>query len=376
MIQTKKRVRNILKRKQLIFLLGTSLLSGALMTGCQTGEALAYTGEEMVEKAIEENKKPFSYYAEAEMNLIEGDKRTESMSIKEWYNAENGNMRNEIATQGNDQSVSVNDGNQIIVYEKARNTAYIMDAEVVGPLKSSPKEKMLSQLERMRSTHSIEPVAKEKWLGNDVYHIKATPLEEGKSTLIGSQEYWVNAKNWMVVKSKVTTGDITSEFAYKLLDESPEFTTDTFKLELPENVEMISMEDFGPKAVTVEEAEAALGHSFLQLPAERFNQISVEMFEGSGELERTEVMINYLEEGKTPLSLSVFKSPENEDQEEEFGEPVIVRGHKGEYIKEIEVISWDEEGLRYSLMAAQQSTQNKVDQLLEWAELLTDTRPE
>ena len=100
------------------------------------------------------------------------------------------------------------------------------------------------------------------------------------------------------------------------------------------------------------------------------------MFEGSGELERTEVMINYLEEGKTPLSLSVFKSPENEDQEEEFGEPVIVRGHKGEYIKEIEVISWDEEGLRYSLMVAQQSTQNKVDQLLEWAELLTDTRPE
>ena len=69
----------------------------------------------------------------------------------------------------------------------------------------------------------------------------------------------------MVVKSKVTTGDITSEFAYKLLDESPEFTTDTFKLELPENVEMISMEDFGPKAVTVEEAEAALGHSFLRL---------------------------------------------------------------------------------------------------------------
>ena len=88
------------------------------------------------------------------------------------------------------------------------------------------------------------------------------------------------------------------------------------------------------------------------------------MFEGSGELERTEVMINYLEEGKTPLSLSVFKSPENEDQEEEFGEPVIVRGHKGEYIKEIEVISWDEEGLRYSLMA-----RNKVPKI-RWISFL------
>lgn len=28
------------------------------------------------------------------------------------------------------------------------------------------------------------------------------PLEKDENTLIGSQEYWVNAKDWMVVKSK------------------------------------------------------------------------------------------------------------------------------------------------------------------------------
>ncbi|WFB55760.1 hypothetical protein [Paenibacillus sp. BR1-192] len=375
MTQTKKRVRNRFKRKHAIGLLAATLLTGGLITGCQTGEALAYTGEEMVEKAIEENNKPFSYYAEAEMNLFEGGKKTESMSIKEWYDAENGNNRNEVDSQASGKSVSVNNGKKIIVYEEARNSAYIMNAVENGGLQSSPKEKMLRQLERMRSTHAIETVGKENWLGNDVYHIKATPIEEDKSTLIGSQEYWVNAKNWMVVKSKITTGDITTEFAYTLLDVTPEFTADTFKLDIPETAETISMEDIGPKTVTVEDAEAALGQTFMQLRDESFKPISVEMFETGGELDRTEVMINYVEEGKTPLSLSVFKSPGNDAHDGEFGQQVTVRGHKGFYMKEINAISWDEGGLRYTLMAMQQDARTKLDQLLEWADQLT-AKPE
>ncbi|MCM3785776.1 outer membrane lipoprotein carrier protein LolA [Neobacillus mesonae] len=368
--------RNVLKTSPLIGLLGAAILTGTLLTGCQTGEALAYTGEEMVEKAIEENNKPFSYYAEAEMNLFEGDKKTESMSIKEWYNAENGNNRNEVETEGSGKSVSVNDGKQITVYEEAQNAAYIMGSIDGVPMQSSPKEKMLSQLERMRSTHSIETVGKEKWLDNEVYHIKATPLEKDKNTLIGAQEYWVNAKNWMVVKSKFTSGDTTTEFAYTLLDDSPSFTPDTFALDIPENVEIVSLDDMGPKTVTLEEAQSALGESFLTFPAQDFDQVSVEMYEASGELDRTEITVNYLNEGKTPLSLSVFKSPDEDVQEGAFGEKVTVRGHKGDYMKEINAISWDEDGLRYSLMGEQQSSQADLDQLLQYAELLIDTKPE
>ncbi|SFS57300.1 outer membrane lipoprotein carrier protein LolA [Paenibacillus sp. 453mf] len=353
-------------------ILGTVLLTGMLLTGCQSGEALAYTGEEMVEKAIQESNKPVSYYAEGEMSLFDGEQETESMSIKEWYNAENGNNRNEIVTPDTGKSISVNDGQQVIVYEEAQNTAYTMKSIENEAMQSSPKDKMLGQLERMRSTHAIETVGKEKWLENDVYHIKATPLEKDENTLIGSQEYWVNAKDWMVVKSKVTSGDITTEFAYTLLDKSPEFTPETFQLNIPEDAEIIALDDMGPQPVTVEEAEEALGQSFLQLPSEGFDQISVEMYEASGELNRNEVTINYLVQGKTPLSLSIFKSPGDDVQDGGFGEKVTVRGQKGDYMKEINIISWDEEGLRYSLMADQQGAQTELDQLLEWAELLSD----
>lgn len=374
MRQIKYATMSTRKGNQVMGILGSVLLTGMLLTGCQSGEALAYTGEEMVEKAIQESNKPVSYYAEGEMTLFEGEKKTESMTIKEWYNADNGNNRNEIVTPDTGKSISVNDGQQVTVYEEGGNTAYTMESLENEAMQSSPKDKVLSQLERMRSTHAIETVGKEKWLDQDVYHIKATPSDKDANSLIGSQEYWVNAKDWMVVKSKVTSGDITTEFAYTLLDKSPEFTPDTFKLDIPEDAEIIALDNMGPQTITIEEAREAIGQSFLQMPAEGFDQVSVEMYEASGELDRNEVSINYLVDGKTPLSLSIFKSPGDDVQDGEFGEKVTVRGQKGDYMKEINIISWDEEGLRYSLMADQQGAQTEIDQLLEWAELLTEER--
>lgn len=374
MRQIKYATMSTRKGNQAMGILGSVLLTGMLITGCQSGEALAYTGEEMVEKAIQVSNKPISYYAEGEMTLFEGEKKTESMTIKEWYNADNGNNRNEIVTPDTGKSISVNDGQQVTVYEEGGNTAYTMESLENESMQSSPKDKVLSQLERMRSTHAIETVGKEKWLDQDVYHIKATPSDKDANSLIGSQEYWVNAKDWMVVKSKVTSGDITTEFAYTLLDKSPEFTPDTFKLNIPEDAEIIALDNMGPQTITIEEARKALGQSFLQMPAEGFDQVSVEMYEANGELDRNEVSINYLVDGKTPLSLSIFKSPGDDVQDGEFGEKVTVRGQKGDYMKEINIISWDEEGLRYSLMADQQGAQTEIDQLLEWAELLTEER--
>ncbi|WDH96900.1 DUF2092 domain-containing protein [Paenibacillus urinalis] len=374
MRQIKYATMSTRKGNQVMGILGSVLLTGMLLTGCQSGEALAYTGEEMVEKAIQVSNKPVSYYAEGEMTLFEGEKKTESMTIKEWYNADNGNNRNEIVTPDTGKSISVNDGQQVTVYEEGGNTAYTMESLENEAMQSSPKDKVLSQLERMRSTHAIETVGKEKWLDQDVYHIKATPSDKDANSLIGSQEYWVNAKDWMVVKSKVTSGDITTEFAYTLLDKSPKFTPDTFKLNIPEDAEIIALDNMGPQTITIEEAREAIGQSFLQMPAEGFDQVFVEMYEASGELDRNEVSINYLVDGKTPLSLSIFKSPGDDVQDGEFGEKVTVRGQKGDYMKEINIISWDEEGLRYSLMADQQGAQTEIDQLLEWAELLTEER--
>ncbi|GGN98091.1 LolA family protein [Saccharibacillus kuerlensis] len=350
-------------------LLGGILVAGAVLAGCgETGNALAYTEAEIVERAVSENTAPFSYYAEAEMTLYDGEKMMESMRIKEWYNADSGSIRNEVKS-GNNTSISVNDGKQVTVYEQEQNLVYRMDAGGTGREAVSHKDKIVAQFERMRDSHSIETVGKEKWLNKDVYHIKAVPNEEKKNTLVGVQEYWIDAQNWMIVKSSASSGDTRTEFAYTLIDESPAFDQETFEIDIPADAEMVSLDEMGPKQITLEEAETAIGQPFLQLPESTFKQTEVTLFEGTGELARKEISLTYLEEGGTPISLSLFESPEDAGKSE-LGEKVTVRGVEGYYMEEISSLTWDENGLRYSLMIMPLDREVSLDHLMELANQL------
>lgn len=363
----KQKIDRMNRKAKAAAVLGTICLTGALMTGCQTGEVLAYTEAEIVEKAIEENSMPLSYYAEADMKLFNGDELTQTMKLKEWHDAQKGNYRTEVESEGS-TSISVNDGEQVIVYDEQQNSAYKMDAAVSAEMPLSQKDKIVSQFERMRNTHSIEMVGQEQWLGENVYHIKAEPLEDKKETLVGVQEYWINSKNWMIVKSSASSGDTRTEFAYTKIDESPVFDAGTFEIQIPEEAEMISMDEMGPKPVTLEEAETAIGQPFLQFPQGEFQQTEITLYEASGELQRNEVSLSYMENDRTPISLSVFESP-GDAGESEPGEKVKVRASTGYYVSEIGSLTWDEDGLRYSLMGGL-TDQPDLDRLLKWADML------
>ena len=132
------------------------------------------------------------------------------------------------------------------------------------------------------------------------------------------------------------------------MDYSPDFTEDTFSLDLPNDVKIEKYEE--PPAVSVEEAEQALGRPFLIMKEiEDYIVDKVEVNELGGEIDRTEITINYKKGDYQAFSLSVFPQPEGKDMAIQESE-LKVRGQNAEKWEEIDSVSWDEDGLRYTIV--------------------------
>lgn len=266
-------------------MLGTALLAGSLLGGCAEKEMLGLSGDEMIEKVVAAETKPASYYAEGEMKIWSDDKLNHTMHIKEWVDGETGRKRTETEENGR-VSYAVNNGTEITIYEKETGTAYSMDVSAMGQQPEQTQKQMLvDQLERLRDSHDVDMMGQEKLQGQDVIHIKLTPKEEG--TLSISSEYWVDPKTWMIVKVISTYGDEKSEMVYDPIQYDPEFSEDTFVIDIPKEVDVKDLNDLTQNSeVSLEEAEQALGQPFLQDMNGELELSRIEMTSLGGELSR------------------------------------------------------------------------------------------
>jgi len=334
------------KVKKLVYGVVVSL---TLLAGC-SGEMAASSSEEIISNVLDSEKKFEPYYAKAVMKHYEGKELMGEIDIEEFAGT---NGKRKIITndklKDNAAGYAVNDGEKILSYEEGSDVAYQMDiSKEELPSTMTQKEQLTMLLEGIKETHDVEMAGEEKILGFDTYHLKVKA--KSKDAILGDMEYWVDQKTWFVLKSITTTGDIRSEMEYTEIQFSPDFTDDTFTLELPENVAMKNMEDeFQSQTGTVEEAVKAFGKSFLLL-AEKDAEIEhIEWYELKGEINRTEVTVYYKKDGIPSLMLSVFPTPEEPGMEIKESE-VKVRGQNTEIMKEINSISWDENGIRYSII--------------------------
>ncbi|WP_158595098.1 LolA family protein [Oceanobacillus piezotolerans] len=345
-------------KKVLALLSITALLLG----GCSMD--MNVSAEEIIHNAIESEKDIGSYYGKSEMKLFEGEELINEFSIEEFV-AEDGKKK--LITQDkilDQKSTALNIDNKLTVYDEATGQVFEMGTEEMAGLASmSPKEQFKNMMENMKSTHDYEMVGEDKVLDFDVFHIKMTTKE--KDNLIGDMELWIDQKTWFVVKMKTEIGDSKSEVQYTTLDYSPEFAEDTFTMEIPENAEKVDLEeDFGPSSVSIEEAEEAMGQSFLVFPEEEIKLTDVQLYPYSEQLQRSEIDLQYSSAEDIPMfSLSVFPTPEDMPIAE--GDRKI-RGNNAEYDKMINGISWDENGLRYNLLIT------NPDIAIEDIEKLTD----
>ena len=345
------------------FLLLAILIMG-ILSGCK--EEMAVSSEEIVTKVLSAKEDKHSYYGEGVIKLETNGEITEDASFKE-YVAEDGKRK--IITTGltNDlESYVLNNGKQVISYEKGSETALSIDLteESMPLLDASPKEQLMTMLDAIKKTHEYEIVGEEKLLDFNVYHIKATPNTD--SNLFGEIELWIDQKTWFVVKSVSVVGDTKSEFEYQVLDFSPNFKEDTFTLDIPENVKITPIESqLEPSYGSLEDAQTALAQPFLVFSEEDLTVDNVEVVNLQGVINRPEITVYYLHEAVPSVLVSIFPTPEDAGTEIKPGK-WQVRGQNAEYDDFINALSWDENGLRYTILI--QNPDLVMEDILEMTE--------
>jgi outer membrane lipoprotein-sorting protein len=341
--------------------------------GCSSLESgNQFSPEQVINNALEETTEIGAYYAEAELITIEKGKDPEKILLKEWVN-EDGKKRTETQMEdGSELSIAVNDGKQLISYQPEIKQAFVIEADELQALNQiSPKQQAEQLLKMIQDTHEVRSEGEKEIVGRSTYHLIAEAKDD--KGLFGDQELWIDKETWMVLKTSSSSGDINMEMSYTKLELSPDFDKDMFTLELPKDVEVQDLlEDMEePSEITLQEAVEKVGSPFLHIPESSELKIDrIEVMELQGDLSRNEVNIDYQNKGLPFLTMSVFQTPE--DLDEEIGalpgeETVKIRNKEASFmdINDFRSLSWQEEGLTYNILFIDPSlTMEEVSELL------------
>lgn len=325
------------------------LASSVLISGCQSNLGFNLSGEQIVDKVLENGKESFSYYGESLSTTYENGKQKDSYLMKEWLDGETDRMRLEVTSE-KDSTVTVNDGHQFIVWDQTGGEAFRMSVRGDSP-PLTQREQMKQMLEKLQATHDFETVGEEKVGQWNTIHFKA--IAKKKDDLFQRMELWIDPKTWMMLKTVFESGPVRSESIYTKLDMSPSFDEDTFKLDIPEGISVLDLDPtMETRNVTLAEAEAALGRPFLQWRADGVKLMETNMYDLQEEFDRIEISLNYWKDDQPYLTLSVSTAPpEGAGMGTEYGmEKVEVRGQTGFYDDSLHSLWWNEDGLRYTMM--------------------------
>ncbi|BFH66529.1 MAG: outer membrane lipoprotein carrier protein LolA [Paenibacillus dendritiformis] len=324
------------------------LVCSFLASGCRSNLGFNLSGEQIVDKVLENGKESFSYYGESLNITYENGKQKDSYLMKEWLDGETDRMRLEVSS-AKDSTVTVNDGHQFIVWDQTGGEAFRMSVRGDSP-PLTQREQMKQMLEKLQATHDFETVGEEKVGEWNTVHFKA--VSKKKDDLFQRMELWIDPKTWMMLRSVFESGPIRSESTYTKLDLSPKFDEDTFKLEIPKGIPVLDLDPaMETRKVTLEEAETALGRTFLQWRADGVKLMEIKMYDLQKDFDRTEIALNYWKDDKPYLTLSVSSAPEGASMESDYGvEKVEARGQTAIYDDSLHSLWWDEDGLRYTIM--------------------------
>lgn len=337
--------------KRLLVLLTSVIFA---LFGCSSS-LHEYSPDQVIQNALNEKNNDEAYYAESTWTTTEQGKVTESLTMKEWH-SKDGKKR--VETIGKDESengITVNDGARLITYMPGDKKAFIFESEELASLnQQSPKEQAEQMLKMIQDTHEIEVIGEEKIADRNTFHLKATVKEE--QSLIGNQEIWIDKENWIVLKIKSDSDEVSVEWVYTKIEFDPQMPDDLFAIDLSDDVEIESLENmFDTREITLEEAKDLLGTSFLYFPETNELTIAyVERLDLGDEMDRGEITIEYEKEGLPFLSLSIFETPAELEKEQIESslheEPISFRGIEGQWSEELRLVNWQEKGMTYSLI--------------------------
>ncbi|CEI83302.1 hypothetical protein J18TS1_41640 [Oceanobacillus oncorhynchi subsp. incaldanensis] len=333
-----------------------------VLGGCS--QNVEVSAEEIIHNVVEtEVEEIDEFYGKSEMTVYEGEDIIEESVMEEYASGNNRKiiMRGDIEA-GEEEIETLNNGEKMVMYNKSDGTAQEMDTSVFEGIQISPKEIFQNMLAGMEDSHDYEVIGDEQLLDRDTFHMKLEAKEA--NSLMGDMEIWVDKETWIILKTISETGDSKMESVYTELDFSPDFTEDTFTLDIPEEIEITDMEDnFSSEFISVEEAEEELGQAFYMFSEEDYHLGEIELYGSDGELQRKELNLTYISDDEIPMfNLSIFESPADMEIEES---DVEIRGNVAAYEESINNYYWDEDGLRYSLLINDPDMEEEVLELTE-----------
>lgn len=315
-------------------------LSLTLLLGA-CSETAQYSPQEILNQAMEETTDLSTYYAEYKMN-IDGEG---SYTAKQWEH--NGKIRIEMLDATGEESIIVNDGKTITIYNKTNNSGstYSVIDNMEGFVRPTLKEQAMQTLELVKDTHDISVGDSEKIAGRDTYHLIAKAKE--KSSLIGDIEVWVDKKTWMTLKTVTVTEDMKLTMEFTKFEPDAKISEDQFVLDIPDDATMETIDVTEPAQITAEEAKNMLG-DFLAFPASTgYELLAIEDMEVP---ETKEIAFRYLKDGEPAFTLSVFIPRDATGFSADS--PIKVHGLPTEITDEefFRLLQWDENGLRYGIL--------------------------
>ncbi|MGE7919027.1 LolA family protein [Viridibacillus sp. NPDC093762] len=318
------------------------------LVGCSTEES-QFSPEQVIQNTLKDSKPVGPYYGEYDMTLSD-----EKMHVKEWI-GEGSKRRIEISDEkGKQQSLSVNDGENMTSYDQAQNTAIVMSItdELKDVSQSSPKEQAELLLKAVKDTHDISLKGEEKILDRKTYHLVAKG--KGEKTLFGDMEIWVDKENWMVLKTKISTVSGDTQMEYTKLDFDAKIPNSTFTLDLPKDVKIQEIDStMKSEQITSDELPTVFKKAFLYFPEKsKFKMAKIEVMDV---VDHKELSIEYEKDGVVFFSLSVLPTPKDTGEKTETipGEKQVkVRGQKGSIMEmnTFRSVSWSEKGFNYTIM--------------------------
>lgn len=310
--------------------------------------------EQVIQHALDQEERVVSYYGEAELIVREGDEISEHSILKEWR-SKDGEIRIEMNLKdGGNECIMVNNGEVLTSYQVDQNEAIVLtDDDMMSDFQPSLKEKVNKMLTIIKDTHDISVEGKEEIAGRVTYHLVAK--EKDGDLLIGDQELWIDQEYGIALKMASTTGRITFEVTYTKVDFDREISEEKFVLDLPEDVDIRSFDDFSEASeVSLEEAVEKIGQPFLYFSEATGLAIAeIELIELKGEIHRREVNIEYEKDGLAYFTLTVFEA---EDAKENFilpgEESIAIRGETGTMMDlgYFRSLVWTEKGITYSVL--------------------------
>ncbi|ETT84250.1 outer membrane lipoprotein carrier protein LolA [Viridibacillus sp. FSL R5-0477] len=318
------------------------------LVGCTTEES-QYSPEQVIQNTLKDSKPVGPYYGEYDMTIS-----NEKMHVKEWI-GEDSKRRIEISDEkGKQQSLSVNDGENMTSYDQAQNTAIVMSItdELKDISQSSPKEQAELLLKAVKDTHDIALKGEEKILDRKTYHLVAKG--KGEKTLFGDIEMWVDKENWMVLKTNISTVGGDTQMEYTKIDFDAKIPDSKFKLELPKDVKIQKLDStMKSEQITSDELPSVFKKAYLYFPEK--GKLKIAKIEVMDVVDHKELAIEYEKDGVVYFSLSVFPTQKDMGEKTETipGEKQVkVRGQKGSIMemKTFRSVSWSEKGFNYTIM--------------------------